>query len=164
MANEPIDSTKHPAELPFPKMIGQWIGNTKVWFEPGDPVDNSPCEASFKGIFNGKALQWDYTGAMQGKPLVGTALIAFNKQKGEFQMSWMDSFHTGSALFHCLGQAIDSGFSVLTHYSDPSGGPDWGWRTDFRLSGNDKLTISMYNIFPDNTEQLGVETVLTRKK
>lgn len=147
----------------FQRMTGNWSGMTTVWFEPEKPVDESPCECSFKSILNGKSLQWDYTGAMQGKPLTGSAHFAYNKQKEQYEMSWMDTFHTGSAIFLSVGKAIDSGFSVLTHYEDPSGGPDWGWRTDIRVNGPDSLTITMYNIFPDGNEQKGVEYALKRK-
>lgn len=146
----------------FQRMVGQWSGVTTVWFEPEKPVDESPCENSFKMVLNGKSLQWDYTGAMQGKPLAGSAFFAYNKQKQQYEMSWMDTFHTGSAIMFFTGKAIDSGLSVLGSYEDPSGGPDWGWRIDIRVSGNDNLVITMFNIFPDGNEQKGVETVLTR--
>ena len=164
MAETPTENNGRAAsrEL-FGRIAGQWSGMTTVWFEPEKPVDESPTEGSLTTVLDGKALRWEYTGAMQGKPLQGQALFAYNGQKKQYEMSWMDSFHTGSAIMFFTGKAIDSGLSVLGSYEDPSGGPDWGWRIDIRLSSNDSLTIAMFNIFPDGNEQKGVETVLKRK-
>jgi formylmethanofuran dehydrogenase subunit A len=42
----------------------------------------------------------------------------------------------------------ENGFSVLGSYPDPTGGPDWGWRTVVELLDKDHLVITAYNIIP----------------
>jgi hypothetical protein len=53
---------------------------------------------------------------------------------------------------------------VLGSYPDPTGGPDWGWRTEVDLIDNDHLVITAYNILPDGMEARATEATLTRVK
>jgi len=39
-------------------------------------------------------------------------------------------------------------FFVLGSYPDPSGGPDWGWRTEVELVDREHLLITAYNVNP----------------
>jgi hypothetical protein len=64
----------------------------------------------------------------------------------------------------CVGSARDNGFVVLGTYPDPTGGPDWGWRTHVELVDKDHLTITAYNITPEGEEAKATEAILTRVK
>jgi len=65
---------------------------------------------------------------------------------------------------YCTGYAIENGFQVLGSYPDPTGGPDWGWRTEVELVDHDHLTITAYNIHPEYGEAKATEAKLTRVK
>jgi hypothetical protein len=64
----------------------------------------------------------------------------------------------------CIGEAKESGFSVLGSYPDPTGGPDWGWRTEVELLDADQLVITAYNVSPEGDEAKATESKLTRVK
>ena len=64
----------------------------------------------------------------------------------------------------CVGTSTENGFSVLGSYPDPTGGPDWGWRTAVDLLDGDHLLMSAYNIIPDGDEVKAIESRLTRVK
>ena len=64
----------------------------------------------------------------------------------------------------CTGDATENGFSVLGSYPDPTGGPDWGWRTQVELIDSDHLVITAYNIHPEYDEAKATEATLTRIK
>jgi hypothetical protein len=64
----------------------------------------------------------------------------------------------------CTGDATNNGFSVLGSYPDPTGGPDWGWRTAVELEDEDHLVITAHNIHPEYGEAKATEAKLTRVK
>jgi hypothetical protein len=64
----------------------------------------------------------------------------------------------------CVGKPLEDGFEVLGSYPDPTGGPDWGWRTEVVLQDADHLAITAYNISPEDMEVKAVETLLARIK
>ncbi len=67
-----------------------------------------------------------------------------------FMISWVDSFHNGSALMLSEGSGLLRGnaVSILGHYPGADGGPLWGWRTEVRLVDADHLTITHFNLPP----------------
>jgi hypothetical protein len=74
----------------------------------------------------------------------------------------VDSFHNNTAIMFCTGDAKGKGFFVLGSYPDPSGGPDWGWRTEVELIDNEHLVITAYNMTPDGGEGKATELSLVR--
>lgn len=90
--------------------------------------------------------------------------FGYNTTLDRYECSWLDSFHNNTAIMFCTGSAADNGFSVLGSYPDPSGGPDWGWRTELQLLDKDHLVITAYNIHPEYGEAKATEATLTRVK
>ncbi len=61
----------------------------------------------------------------------------------------------------CTGNSRDNGFSVLGSFPDPTGGPDWSWRTEVELRDGE-LIITAYNIMPEGEEAKATESILTK--
>ena len=94
----------------------------------------------------------------------GLFTFGYNTTLDRWEASWIDSFHNNTAIMFCIGQPLVSGLSVLGSYPDPTGGPDWGWRTEVNLLDREHLVITAYNISPEGQESKAVETRLTRIK
>lgn len=146
-------------------MAGDWEGSFKLWFEPGDPACESTQRGTIRPVLDGRFLLHEYETEINGEPVSGVALYGYHLDGQAWEASWAESFGTGTQLMHCSGRA-DPGaaFSVLGHYGDGQGGPDWGWRTGIEQPDADTLVITMTNISPQGEEAKAVETRYTRKR
>jgi hypothetical protein len=142
----------------FEKLIGKWQGTVRTWFEPDVVADESHVTGELAFAINMRFVRHTYTGSMQGKPRHGEELIAYNATTRFFQISWMDSFHMSQSILFSEGAATEQGFSVRGNYDVGENLPQWGWRTEFALLGEDLLTITAYNIMPNEPESIAVET------
>jgi hypothetical protein len=147
----------------FERFVGEWEGISRTWFEPGKLADESTWQATIYSMLDGRYLRYEYRGTLQGERFEGKATIGYNTMTKQFEMAWIDSFHQNNGIMYCRGPQSETGFSVLGSYCPVEGSEDWGWRTVFDLTDADHLTVRAYNIEPNGTEHLGIETHYTRR-
>src|SRR5215207_468202 len=145
-------------------LAGSWTGISRLWLEPDTLTDESPVVGSIQLILDGRFALYLYQGTIEGEPQHGMFMVGYNTTTDQFESSWVDSFHNNTAIMFCVGRATDSGFSVLGSFPDPTGGPDWGWRTEVQVLDEDHLVITAYNIDPEGGEAKATEARLTRMK
>lgn len=164
--NEPqleMAANAMPTEV-FNKLIGQWAGVSRTWFEPDKLADESKITGEFTSVLDDRFVRHTYTGTIMGKSRRGEELLAYNGVTRMFESTWVDDFHMNYAIMFSQGNAIEAGFSVRGEYDVGENQPRWGWRTDYELIDADRLLITAWNIFPDGKEVRAIETSYRRVK
>ena len=146
------------------QLAGSWTGTSKLWLEPDTLADESPVVGTIQLLLDGRFALYLYQGSIEGESQHGMFTFGYNTTIEQYEASWVDSFHNNTAIMFCVGAAIENGFSVLGSYPDPTGGPDWSWRTEVRLLDQEHLTITAYNISPEGEAARATETILKRAK
>ena len=146
------------------RLAGSWSGVSRLWLEPDKLADESPVVGTIQLVLDGRFALYLYQGSIEGEPQFGMLTIGYNTLTDQYEASWVDSFHNNTAIMFCTGKPTEDGFSVLGSYPDPTGGPDWGWRTEVELVDADHLVITAYNIHPEYGEAKATEAQLTRVK
>ncbi len=146
------------------QLAGNWAGETRTWFEPGDPVDVSPMTGQIRPLFDGRFMLHEYKGSFQGKPFEGIAIYGHHIKNGNFQAAWMDTFHMGTGIMLSEGVKDGEFFSVQGSYTASAEDTQaWGWRTTIELKDDGSLVITAYNIEPGGQEQIATETRYQRQ-
>ncbi len=146
------------------QMAGGWGGMSKRWEETGVLMGETPMIGNIQLVLDGRFALFLYQSVVEGEPQHGMFTFGYNTLSDRYEASWVDSFHNNTAIMFCVGTSMENGFSVLGSYPDPTGGPDWGWRTVVELLDNDHLTITAYTIHPEGGELKVTEARLTRVK
>jgi hypothetical protein len=159
MAEEPFHPSVEPASqhAMLLSLRGEWAGTCRTWFEPGKLADESPIRATIHPLLENRFVQLEEKGTLMGEAMHGIATIGYYNEQKRFQVAWINNLHMGSGLLYSTGEATAGGFSVLGSYPDPSGGPDWGWRTNLVVYGEDHFSLTAYNITPDGLEAKATE-------
>jgi hypothetical protein len=148
----------------FTRLAGAWKGTSRLWLEPEALTDESPVQGSIQLVLDGRFALYLYEGSIEGEPQRGIFTFGYNTLLDRFEATWIDSFHNNTAIMFCEGSEKEDGFAVLGQYPDPTGGPDWGWRTEVTLEDADHLTLTGYTISPEGFEAKATETRLVRVK
>jgi hypothetical protein len=146
------------------QLVGGWSGRTRTWPEPLGTPDESTTQGSVQLVLDGRFAIYLYQTAAESGSQHGLFTFGYNTTLDRWEASWIDSFHNNTAIMFCTGGPKGTGFSVLGTYPDPTGGPDWGWRTEVSLLDHDHLVIMAYNISPEGQEAKAMETQLGRIK
>lgn len=146
------------------RLAGGWVGTSRLWLEPDKLADESQVVGNIQLVLDGRFALYLYQGSIEGEPQHGMFTFGYNTTVDRYEASWVDSFHNNTAIMFCMGKPTDNGFTVQGSYPDPTGGPDWNWRTEVELLDNDHLVITAYNISPEGEEAKATEATLTRIK
>ncbi len=107
------DSGKH---FLLNKLVGEWEGIARTWFEPGKIAEESPVLGNMRLILGRRFIMHEYKGSFGDKPLEGLAIYGYHPEIEKFQSAWVDSFHTGTALIFPEGKKGADSLAMLGSY------------------------------------------------
>ena len=153
------ESKDNGAHAMLGKLVGEWEGMAKTWFEPDKVADESPSRGTIKLILNGSYALYEYKGSFGGKPLEGMAIIGYHLDLRKFECAWVDSFHTGSAIIFSEGKRNENDIKVTGQYAyvTPDAEQYWGWRTEIAIVSDNEIVFTAFNISPEGEEQKATE-------
>lgn len=143
-------------------MAGTWTGRARLWFEPDVVHAEGVVTGEVELLHDGRFAQHRYSTPIGETATTGRALIGCALDRATWQVAWIDSFHTGTAIMlsegpHAPGADV---IAVLGRYHVPDAEP-WGWRTTFE-PGDRTLVVRHHNVAPDGSEALAVQFDYTR--
>jgi hypothetical protein len=153
---EPTD-----AHAVLQRCVGSWRGTTRLWLDPDAAPEETLTELRAQLILGGRWLRLEYVGTAFGKPHAGEMLLGFHADAGEYELAWVDSSHTGSAIMLSTGRL--SSLPVVDVVGSYRAGTErWGWRTKLHCPSPGELALDAFNISPQGKEDRAIETRLTR--
>ena len=142
------------------RLVGEWKGTTKTWFDPSKLEDESPINGTMRLILDGRFIMHEYQSSFGDKSLSGIAIFGYDLNTQKYQCAWMDTFHNGTAIMFSKGNKGDEGINVLGSYAyiTPETEQHWGWRTQLEMISDSEMVITAYNISPEGQESKATET------
>lgn len=159
------DAAPGPEHVHFKTLVGKW-DVTGTFFMPGvDTPSHSTGTAEYKLILDGRFVVEDLhaVGVEDKQPFSGYGISGFDKNKGKYVGTWMDSMGTGistsEGTLDPSGKIMTStleGFDCMTKQSKKSK------MTEEKVA-EDKFVMKMYDTI-EGQETMTMEVTYTRKK
>lgn len=160
MSQKLEESKLSGAHYELSRMVGEWKGKARVWFDPSKLEDESDISGTMRLVMDGRFVLHEYTASFKGKPITGMAIYGYHLELRKFQCVWIDSFHNGSAMMFSQGTKGEERINVLGSYAyvTPETEQHWGWRTTMEMQGDDEMVITAFNVTPEGEETKALET------
>jgi hypothetical protein len=137
------DDSATPTNNELAHLAGSWAGTNAFRLMPADDLFDAPATATVTTVAGGHAVVITYTWVHpQDGPQEGTLLIGSPDEQGEATAAWGDSWHQQPSIRTLPGTLADGRLEVAADY----GG---GWRWTIAVEGDDPLTMTMFNVVPD---------------
>jgi hypothetical protein len=157
------ESMEHGFHKSLLQLEGHWEGTNRVWFEPGNPIDTAQITGKMSSVLGGRFLEWQYDTAFQSTAIEGKMLFGLYLKLNKYELTWVDTFHTGTFMMYASGIAEGDIFNATGHYvAGENNEQTWGWRTTLEIISNNEIIIRAYNITPEGEEQLALQYDLKR--
>lgn len=143
---------------------GEWGGPYSLWLNPGEAPRKSEAAAQGRFVAQEAYFLLTYSWFTDDKDQEGVFLLGGAGARAS--ATWGDSWHMQpTPMVMTDGELIEDGKKLvfLGSYGAGPGQPDWGWRTEFTLQGENAFLMEAYNITPKGLENLAVRAELTRK-
>ncbi|MGH8174700.1 MAG: DUF1579 domain-containing protein [Steroidobacter sp.] len=144
------------------KLVGEWEGIGRVWFEPGKLAEEAPIRGAIRSVLDGRFVVHEYESTFMGAPQQGLAIFGYHLDRERYEVAWIDSGHNGTAIMYSTSERTRGPLNVLGHYGGDGDDAPWGWRTTIELPDANRLVITSYNITPQGEEAKAVEVVYQR--
>ena len=163
MTDQPLAQSKAPggAHHLLSRLVGEWEGQTRTWFEPGQLAEESSSRGVIRPLLGGRFIRYEYQSTLNGEPFEGLFIFGYNLGSGKYEATWIDTFHMATGMMFSEGVGTETGFAVLGSW-DPGEGPRWGWRTEVEIINANQIVFTAYVITPEGEESKGVETIYRR--
>jgi len=160
MSQKLNDSKLNGPHFQLSRLVGEWKGSTKTWFDPSKLEDESPIKGTMRLILDGRFIMHEYQSSFGDQSLSGIAIFGYDLNTQKYQCAWMDTFHNGTAIMFSKGNKGDEGINVLGSYAyiTPETEQHWGWRTQRDIISDSEIMITAYNISPEGQETKATET------
>ncbi len=155
--NAPVTRNDGTVQQFYEKLAGEWTGSYSLWINPEAPADISEIEAEGRFVVEGSFFLFSYSWKWNGKRQEGVFLLAGEGKAAS--ATWGDSWHMKPEPMVCEGALTEDGEKLvcLGSYETGPDTPDWGWRTEFTMQGEDAFLMEAYNITPEGLEARAVK-------
>lgn len=151
-----------PTLDPLRAAAGTWQATYQLRDPENDLSSDSASRATVAPILGGRFVRIDYTWSDKERPQAGSLLVGWEAATGVVTVAWIDTWHNSDRIMVCTGRVEpDGSLNVRGSYAAPPG-PDWGWRTEIRVSAN-RLHLVMFNVDPNGREELAVNADYARR-
>jgi hypothetical protein len=158
--HEPAPFSATPVHARLQALAGHYQGTTRTFLDPNNPPDESEDRLFIEPVLGGRWLRMQWFGRCMNKPRSGELTLGYHIDADAYEMTWVDSFHSGSAILWFTGAAKQDG-SIIVQGTYAAGTERWGWRHELHPSA-DGIRMRATNIAPDGTEYPAIETDWTR--
>ncbi|MEZ6021604.1 MAG: DUF1579 domain-containing protein, partial [Planctomycetota bacterium] len=133
-------------------MLGTFNATVRYWMMPGGEPTLSTGTMKNTWILGGRFLQGDYSGSFEGMPFVGLSLTGYDKVRGKYVGSWVDSSSTAMANIS-TGEMSKDGRTITFYRNSPDcmTGKDTDSKEVLEIIDANTHRMSMWGPAPDGT-------------
>ena len=127
------------------KMVGSWDCTVKVSMDPSQPMQESKSTSVITSIMDGRYIQEDATGEMQGNPFHGMGITGYDNVLKKFVSTWVDNAGTGIMRSEGMTDAAGKVLTFTGAMIDPATGKMMKYRMVSTVVDDDHHTFEMFN-------------------